>query len=48
MIVDFTVDQGLDVVFVTELKTTLARASEKSVRHKGFFSWWGACNMQVI
>lgn len=46
VITDFAVDEKLDIVFVTELKTTLARANEKSVRHKGFFSWWGARNTQ--
>ena len=42
IVVDFAVDELLDVVFVTELKTTLARTKNMSIRRQGFYSWWGA------
>jgi exonuclease III len=42
VIVDFAVEEKLDFVFVTELKTTLARVSAVSLQRRGFFSWWCA------
>jgi hypothetical protein len=42
IIADFAADKLLDIVCVTELKTTLARAKDAIIRHRGFFGWWGA------
>ena len=42
VIVDFAVDESLDIIIVTELKTTLARTKSSSIRNRGFYSWWGA------
>ena len=42
IIVDFAVDELLDIIIVTELKTTLARTRNASIWHRGFYSWWGA------
>ena len=46
IIVDFAVDESLDIVFVTELKTTLARTQSSSIRHCRFYTWWGAQNVR--
>ena len=40
VIVDFAVDEMLDFVFVTELKTTRAKVAATNLRRRGFFSWW--------
>ena len=42
IVVDFAEDELLDVVFVTELKTTLAKVMAAKVRHRDFLSWWSA------
>ena len=42
VIVDFAVDELLDFVFVTELKTTRARVSSATFCTRGYFSWWCA------
>ena len=42
VVADFAEDELLDIVFVTELKTTLARVMATKVRHRNFFSWWSA------
>ena len=42
IVVDFAVDESLDIVVVTELKTTMARTKSSSIRNHGFYSWWGA------
>jgi hypothetical protein len=42
VVVDFAEDELLDIVFVTELKTTLARVKATKVNHRGFLSWWSA------
>ena len=36
----------LDLVFVTELKTTLAKVAATNLRRRGFFSWWSARDVQ--
>jgi hypothetical protein len=41
-IIDFAVDKLLDILFVTELKVTLTKVASTTARHRGFFSWWGA------
>ena len=46
IIVDFAVDESLDIVIVTELKTTLARTRSSSIRYHGFYTWWGARNVR--
>jgi hypothetical protein len=38
IIVDFAVDELLDIIIVTELKTTLARTRNTSIQHQGFYS----------
>src|ERR1700722_6216253 len=42
IVVDFAEDELLDVVFVTELKTTLAKVMAAKVCHRDFLSWWSA------
>ena len=42
IVVDFAEDELLDIVCVTELKTTLAKVMAAKVCHKGFVSWWSA------
>src|ERR1035438_10014734 len=42
IIVDFAVDELLDIIIITELKTTLARTRNASIQHWSFYSWWGA------
>jgi hypothetical protein len=42
IVVNFAEDELLDIVCVTELKTTLAKVVAAKVCHRGFLSWWGA------
>ena len=42
VVADFAEDELLDIIFVTELKTTLAKVMAAKVHHRGFLSWWGA------
>jgi hypothetical protein len=46
VIVDFAVDEMLDFVFVTELKTTRAKVAATNLQKRGFFSWWSAWDVQ--
>ena len=43
---DFAVDEMLDFVFVTELKTTRAKVAATNLQKRGFFSWWSAQDVQ--
>ena len=42
IVVNFAEDELLDIVCVTELKTTLAKVMAAKVCHRGFISWWSA------